>query len=427
MSSPAEAWKAQRAIKPAWMDALDTTDKGVIKATPYNIDHILRNHEELVGRLRHNTLANRVEVSAACSWAPPGNGDWRPWRDSAATRLAAWLGNIDHVGVNVPDQRVYGAAVAVAEDSPHNPVADYLSTLRWDGTERLSTLLPDYFGTDRNDYTTALGINWMVSAVARAMDPGCQVQFMLILEGGQGIGKTRSVRALAGPDWYAEAQESPVAKDFYQSLIGKWMIEIGEMSAFTKAESSVVKQAITRASDYYRASYAHTAQDHLRACVFVGTTNEHAYLRDATGARRFYPVICSECSVDAITANRDQLWAEAAQLYEQRHAYWLEPPGAVEEQEERFAADSWDDVIGAWLEGEFGIDRYPIDWRAGNGTPVEECSVTDVLRWAIAAETSKHTRADQTRVGQILTHRKWRPARPLRNGRRVRVFTRPPT
>lgn len=427
MNRASEAWRSERSKAPPWADALDRTKDGVVKGTIFNLDHVLREHPELAGRLRHNTLANRIEVSAACEWAPPGEAPWRAWRDSAATRLAAWLGNIDNIGMQVPEQRAYAAAVVVAEDNPFNPVADYLQGLAWDGIERLETLLPDYFGTVATDYTNALGPNWLVSAVARALDPGCQVQFMLIIEGSQGLGKTRSVRALAGPDWYAEAQESPQHKDFYQSLVGKWIVEIGEMSSFSKAEASVVKQAITRASDYYRPSYGHTAQDYPRSCVFVGTTNQCRYLRDPTGARRFYPVEANECQVEAIAGIRDQLWAEATHRYHNGWPYWQTPPGAEDEQEDRFEADSWDDVIGEWLDGGCGVDKYPMTWTAGNGQPVEECTVTDVLAWAIGAETAKHTRADQTRVGQILAHRKWRPSRPKRGGRRVRVFSRPPS
>ena len=417
-----------------WRDLLTRTQNGGIRPHEHNVLLVLRHHPALVTTLRHDVLANRLEVHRTAPWAsnPRAAGAeaeaWAPWRDSDKTRLAGWLAAPPNAGIHAGAKLVRECAIATAELSPHNPVALYLEQVAaaWDGTARLERLLPDFFGTEASEYTLALGRHWLVSAVARALRPGCEVHFMLILEGGQGIGKTRSVRALASPPWYAEAQESPQHKDFYQSLIGKWMIEIGEMSSFTRAEASVVKQAITRASDYYRASYAETAADHLRACVFVGTTNERRYLRDDTGNRRFYPVACTECQVETLERMRDQLWAEAVHLYRDGWPYWTEPPGAKEEQEARRDADSWEDVIAEWLAGDCGREgAYPAFCDGGYGVPVNRCTVTHILTHALQVDLAKHTRAEQTRVGRAMTALGWLQSRPQVGGLRVRMFERP--
>lgn len=185
----------------------------------------------------------------------------------------------------------------------------------------------------------------LVSAVARAFEPGCKVDTMLVLEGKQGVGKTRFTRELFGADWYAEATASPGDKDFFQVLQGRWVMEIGEMESFTKAEVGKIKQAVTAQQDTFRASYGRFVKTYPRQCVFVGTTNENQYLRDPTGARRFLPIRVNTIDVDRIIRERDQLWAEAVHLYREGFDYWTLPADAAREQERRYQADTWEETI----------------------------------------------------------------------------------
>ncbi len=328
---------APSADRPDWWPLLALTQRDQPKACLHNVIVVLTHHPDWAGLLRRDQFANRLVLTRQ---APYGRGPGA-LIDVDATEIAAWLGDPENLGLAVCSILVLEAAEMVATRDSFHPVQAYLGELAWDGEARLPELLPDHFGAARDEYTTALGVNFLVSAVARALEPGCQVDFMVVLEGGQGLGKTRAVRALFGRDWYAEAMESPASKDFYQSLVGRWGVEISEMHAFSRAEVNKVKQAITSQADVYRPSYGRVARAYPRHCVFVGTTNEDDYLRDPTGGRRFLPVRCTEVNVTALHSLRDQLWAEAVVRYRAGHAYWEAPPGAVDEQDARFQEDSW--------------------------------------------------------------------------------------
>ena len=89
--------------------------------------------------------------------------------------------------------------------------------------------------------------------------------------------------------------------------------------------------------------------------VFVGTTNENEYLRDSTGARRFWPIKIGSINLPLIEANRDQLFAEAVHLYKSGAKWWEMPTSTALEQESRRQADVWEEVITTYLLGKMDV------------------------------------------------------------------------
>jgi predicted P-loop ATPase len=229
------------------------------------------------------------------------------------------------------------------------------------------------------------------------------------------------VRELFGAEWYAESMESPSGKDFYQSLRGRWCVEIGEMDSFTKADVTKVKQAITSRFDTYRPSYGRVARSFRRECVFVGTTNEHEYLRDASGGRRFLPVVVDHVDIAAIAQQRAQLWAEAVVMFRDGYPWWQLPDDAVEQQEDRFAEDSWQGLIQRWLAGKRMDSQYPPRIvGAGGGTRVEWTTTAELLSWALEIDVGKHGKPEQMLVAAIMRRLGWHHMRVMVDGYRER-------
>lgn len=408
-----------------WSNDLTRTTTGKPECTVHNTLLVLENDPALESLFSLDEFSNVVRLTRDPVWA---GGERDEFTDQDGTELAGWLGSPMRYTLSVKRDLVMDCVEAMARRSKVHPVREYLTSLQWDGVQRIDAMFPTLFSTADTPYTRQAARCFMVSAVARILwvDPkvrhnGAQVDFMLVLEGEQGRGKTSAVRELFGAEWYAESMESPTGKDFYQSLRGRWCVEIGEMDSFTKADVTKVKQAITSRFDTYRPSYGRVARSFRRECVFVGTTNDHEYLRDASGGRRFLPMVVDHVDIPGITAQRDQLWAEAVVMFRDGYRWWLLPEDAVEQQEDRFAEDSWQGIIQRWLAGKMMDSAYPSRiTMAGNGQAVEWVTTAELLSWALGIDVGKHGKPEQMRVAAIMRRLRWEHARVMVNGYRER-------
>jgi predicted P-loop ATPase len=237
---------------------------------------------------------------------------------------------------------------------------------------------------------------FMKAMVARVMRPGCKVDYMLILEGGQGAGKSTVCGILAG-EWFSdglpELHSDPVRVS--QHLRGKWLIEISELHAMSKAEAAGLKAFITRTEERFTPKYGRAEVLEPRQCVFVGTTNEAAYLRDSTGGRRFWPVTVGEIDLKALRKDRDQLFAEAMHRYQDGEGWWpsrkFEEKYMQPEQEARLEEDLWEEPVRSYLEGRKGI------------TP----TLYDVVRNALQLETANLRGHEGKRLAAIMRKLGW--------------------
>ena len=185
----------------------------------------------------------------------------------------------------------------------------------WDGDRRVHNWLATYLGVKPSEYAAAVGSRWLIAAVARIYPPGCKNDCCLILEGKQGTLKSTALRTLAEP-WFTDDMPELGTKDSQLNLRGIWVIELSELDSMTRGEVGHVKAYLSRATDHFRPPYGHAPIDVPRECVFAGTSNKGAYLRDETGGRRFWPVQCGPIDIPYLKQDRDQLFAEAVALYE---------------------------------------------------------------------------------------------------------------
>lgn len=331
--------------------------------------------------------------------------DGREWTEIDELNIAAWIQRAVRFR-SASSLLVHQAAVIVANRAVKNAPRNWMDTLKWDGIERIEHFFVDCFGAADNEYTRAAAKNFWISLAARVYSPGCKVDNMVVLEGGQGIFKSSALNAI-GRQWFSEATESVQNKDFYLALQGKILVEIAELDAFSRAEVSKIKQVTSCRTDRFRAPYARAAQDYPRRCIFVGTTNEDTYLRDPTGGRRFWPVRCSEIRLDVINANHDQLYAEAIARFQRGETWWKMPLDATKrEQEQRRQVDEWENIVEDWLIGK------------------TEVQLRDVIYDALKIDIAKQDYNVQRRVGAVMKLLGWERVIAWNGAKSVRVWKR---
>lgn len=232
-----------------------------------------------------------------------------------------------------------------------HPVREYLDGLKWDGVERVNRWLIDYGGAADTDYVKAVTALFMISAVKRVRYPGCKVDEMLVLESPQGKGKSSAIRALCpNEDWFTDDFPMNIdSKEIIERTLGKWIIECAELAGARKAQAEHMKSMISRQTDGpVRMAYARLPMEQPRQFVIFGTTNSTSYLKDETGARRFWPVKVTGFDIPKIKAVRDQLWAEAAMREAKGESNRLDPSlyaMASLQQERRRIEDPWEQVL----------------------------------------------------------------------------------
>lgn len=236
------------------------------------------------------------------------------WTDEDTTRMDLWLRR--NWALELPGEKIREGVYVVGRRDSINPLTDYLDNLQWDGTPRLETWLATYGGAVDNQYNRVVGRKWMLSAVARAYEPGCKVDTCMILEGAQGKGKSTLLRMLSpDPAWFSDTPIEIGSKDAYVALRGKWIIELPELASLKKADLDRTKAFFSSPVDSYRPPYGREQVTVPRTAIFAGTVNLGEYLNDATGARRFMPIKSGTIDIATLVEDRDQLWAEAVAIY----------------------------------------------------------------------------------------------------------------
>lgn len=313
----------------------------------------------------------------------------REWTDHDSLQLAEYLQN-EWGLTRISDELCYKAMQLYAMSNKKNEPRDWMARLKWDNQPRIQRFFDKALGSEQSEYAAAASRNWWISMVARIFSPGCKVDNMVILEGRQGSFKSTALSAVAGP-WYAEITGDITSKDFYQALQGKMLVEIGELDSFNKHEVTTIKKVVSTAVDRYRPPYARQSQDFPRQCVFVGTTNEKHYLRDATGARRFWPVATTKIDLDYINRWREELFAEAVHLYKAGASWHKMPKSALLEQEDRRDWDEWENWISEWLFTK----------------QVTETTVAEVAVQALDIDRERMNRQTQNRIARVLRVLGW--------------------
>ena len=317
-------------------------DKGAPYKDMENITRVLRKHPKYKDNIRMDVFRQEVQFKI-------GNR-WIPYDDGILLGVLHDLQNI--IGMrNAPKENAHDAISHVAMDNQYDEPREWLTSLAWDGTERLETWLMTACGADDDDkgYHRAVGAGWMMGLVRRLTDPGCIWDNILTLYGVQGVGKTSVFRILGG-DWYTAYTGDMGNKDFYLSMRGTAIMDLDEGVTTNKADASKLKSVATLRRDTYRAPYDKAVKTYPRRFVFSMSTNQVEHLKDETGNRRFWTVQCHQVDFKWLEANRDQLFAEAYHnVVNNIPAPVLDTDDATRRQEEHVTQDPWAEAITNWM------------------------------------------------------------------------------
>lgn len=394
------------AVPYEWRKELIRSDKGKILPLLANAIIALRSAPEWCGVLAYNEHALSIATTRDAPFGPVER-----WADHHTYLLTDWF---QHHGICVHAAEANATVEAVARDRSYHPVREFLDSLTWDKVGRIDDWLTLYLGAEPTDLTRAIGGRWLISAVARVYEPGCQADHVLILEGPQGEGKSTALRVLGEP-FYSDDIAELGTKDASLGAAGVWIVELPELDAMTRAEVSKIKSFISRRTDRFRPPYGRRLVEAHRQCVFAGSVNHSEYLKDETGGRRFWPVTCGRVSLDELGRDKNQLWAEAVARYRKGERWWLDTPELVEaatqEQEDRYLADPWESVIAESL-----------DKRMQDLTRKPEITTAEILRMTVAKDAGQWNRADEIRVGVILRRLGWVKGRRPRGESRRRTY-----
>lgn len=321
---------APKKPKKGWTRELEVTQDGKIKATVFNIATIIANDPRLHGSIARNVFSGRItsrrpiksKMALVPSITVPDREDGLEWTDehddSIRMILEAPAGQGQPgYGLKVSDRDINSAVRLVAKRWEYHPIIDRLIRLSWDGKKRVETLFVDYLGCPNTPYHREIAKQFLLGCVARVFSPGHKFDYVPVLAGEQGVRKTTFVENLAFGKWAGELTvDMDGDKDAVEQMLGKWILELGELVSLRRSEIESQKGFISRREDRVRLAYDKRMSTFPRQCLFMGTTNEYEYLKDDKN-RRFWPIEVTVSSIDTdkLRDEMDQVWAETVVLY----------------------------------------------------------------------------------------------------------------
>lgn len=408
---PPEAHHINAGRTDDWKQLLDSTKNGP-KNTISNVVTILSNDPDWDGVLAYDEFLE----SPVFLKQPPFALDYSGGRgkgeleDADDGRIATWLGRSWKVSPGI--STVMTAVITVSKNNPVHPVREYIQSLRWDGTERLSSWFSKYLGVKQSKLIEQVGRWFLISMVARVFRPGCQVDTVVIFEGVQGSFKSSMLRVLGSP-WFTD--ELPNIRDAQavgQNLRGVWLCELGELTAILWQANETTKRVLSQREDRYRPSYGRRVRAFPRQCVFAGTTNRDDYLSDPTGHRRWIPVRVGSIDLPALQRDRDQLFAEAYEAFISGGVWWAqdetERKELADRAKSREAGDAWKPIIAEYIYSERVQNRLHQRELDTEGFRCAYLTGAEVLSECLKLDPGRWGKAETMRAGDVLRSLGWR-------------------
>lgn len=292
---------------------------------------------------RFNQFSNEAEITQDFELCGFKRG--QRLNDEVVLALRVYLS--DNYFLNITNDMAWEVVMWHARQKAYHPITEWLSALEWDGTARVENFLIEQGVCESNAYNRWVSALLLVSAISRVMHPGCQYDYMVVLEGNQGLGKSRTIEALAGPTYSNIMSLTDRDTHSIQKMQGLWFIEIAELPFLNKRDLDSMKAFLTTGTDKARFPWDRSYRVLPRQNIFVGTFNpdDMGYLGDIEN-RRFLPIrINKKIDFNKIKENRDQLFAEALLMYMANFKLYPQNKEFEDvikgEQEGRMVHDEW--------------------------------------------------------------------------------------
>ena len=396
------------------------TANGGVKGCRENVYMVMENDPRLIGLAGLDMFSGLQMKRRPTPWpSEPGE-----WTESDDFRLGMYMAEHHSLVLASIGDIERGVAQAAREHS-FNPVVDYFDRCAsmWDGQARVATAFTKYWGAADSEYLRLVATMFFIGIVVRGYRPGVKNDHAPVFEGGQGRGKSTALKVLGG-DWFADTPFRMGEKDGYLSIQGVLLYEVAELEQFNRSEVTAIKAFMSSTVDRFREPYGRRMKNMPRRCAFAATTNEDAYFKDSTGNRRFWPVETGRLDIDALIADRDQLFGEAIALMNAGVQWW--PTYEQQQrlispmQESREIPDPWHGRVYEYLEG---VD---VEGKPTMGGKVMRITARELLTRALHFELSKMgpARAETMRIGAIMRKLGWNKERST-EGAREYFYERP--
>lgn len=355
--------------EPVW----DVGKNGKIKMTIHNCYEAINCDANFHGKIMLNELTQSAWLIGEYPWKRPSK--ILEWTDSDDKQMYQYIE--ENYGLT-NKENIDIALTNIANSNSFNPVIDKLEECyeKYQASKKegyIRKLLTGFLGADDTDYTYEVMKLVLLGAICRAYHPGCKFDYVMILYGSQGIGKSTFIRFLAMNDeWVNDNFNSVDPKIGAENLRGVWIAEMAELLAAKRAkEVEQVKSFITSTKDTFRAAFGKRSEPHYRRSIFIGTTNDPQFLTDSTGNRRFLPIEVDKSKVtinlfgdkEKVNELFELAWGEAMELFKNAGEF----PALIlpktesdraEEMQQKFTEEN--PIVG--LIGEY-LDSLPCDSR----------------------------------------------------------------
>ena len=356
-----------------WMTQMGISANGKVKVTRDNFLLIIENHPAFKGKFKYNDFSERPEIRGAMPWDK--ETEMREWQDTDDAGIKTFIEKFYEIDSPI---KCNDALRLAFKNKSYNPVKNYFESITWDGVKRVDNLLIDYFNSANTEYSKFTIRKWLVGGVKRVYERGAKFDNIIILAGVTDIGKSTFFHTLAGDEWFTDSLKANMEdKVVMETMGGKLIAEFGEMSGMKKMEVETIKHFLTKQEFRARLAFDKRTSSNKIHWIYSGTTNGDEFLKDKTGNRRFWPVEVfrgAKSIWDDLPKDRDQIWAEACQLYKDGEDINLTGP-------EKLLAIDWQEKYREIDEIEQALIDI-LDWSASQELWVEKThtQIVSILR-----------------------------------------------